>query len=231
MKTTIRIFLGIAIVFMSYLCVVSILTPIQFEEARAKRQEAVIKNLVNIRTAELEFRTEKGHFTADLDSLILFLKTTPKKEVLKEGALTDKQLEAGLTELKAVRIIERAKRTGNYREVKANGLEGFRRDTIETNMIQSLYKGAYTEETIEEIIYIPYTDGQKFEIEVNNEYQTDKGIKVPLFEVRAPFAAFLADQNAQELVNLIDKEEKLDHYAGLKVGSIDSPNNNAGNWE
>ncbi len=231
MKTTIRIFLGIAIVFMSYLCVVSILTPIQFEEARAKRQEAVIKNLVSIRTAELEFRTEKGYFTADLDSLILFLKTTPKKEVLKEGALTDKQLEAGLTEHKAVRIIERAKRTGNYREVKAKGLEGFRRDTIETNMIQALYKGAYTEENIGEIVYIPYSNGQKFEIEVNNAYQTDKGIKVPLFEVRAPYATFLADQNEQELVNLIDKEEKLEHYAGLKVGSIEAPNNNAGNWE
>ncbi len=231
MKTTIRIFLGIAIVFMSYLCVVSIITPIQFEEERAKRQEAVIKNLVSIRTAELEFRLEKGYFTADLDSLILFLQTTPKKEVLKEGALTDKQLEDGLTEQKAVRIIERAKRTGNYREVKAKGLEGFRRDTIETNMIQSLYKGLYTEETIGEIIYIPYSNGQKFEIEVNNEYKTDKGIKIPLFEVRAPFTSFLSDQNEQELVNLIDKEEKLEHYAGLKVGSVDAPNNNAGNWE
>ncbi len=231
MKTTIRIILGIAIVFMSYLCVVSIVTPIQFEEARALRQEAVIKNLVSIRTAQLEFRTEKGYFTADLDSLVLFLKTTPKKEVLKEGALTDKQLEAGLTEHKAVRIIERAKRTGNYREVKAKGLEGFRRDTIETNMIQSLFKGAYTAETIDQIIYIPYSDNQKFELEVNNAYQTDKGIKVPLFEVRAPYGSFLGDQNQQELVNLIDKEEKLEHYAGLKVGSIDAPNNNAGNWE
>ncbi len=231
MKTTIRIFLGLAICFMTYLCVVSILTPIQFEEARAKRQDAIIKNLVSLRTAEVEFRTVKGYYTADLDSLILFLQTTPKKEVLKEGALTDKQLEAGLTEHKAVRIIERAKRTGNYREVKANGLEGFRRDTIETNMIQSLYKGAYTEETIGDIVYIPYSNGQKFEIEVNNEYKTDKGIKVPLFEIRAPFTTFLSDQNAQELVNLIDKEEKLEHYAGLKVGSIDAPNNNSGNWE
>ncbi len=227
MKLTIRILLGIAIVFMSYLCVVSILTPIQFEEARAKRQDAIIKNLVSLRTAETEFRTVKGYYTADLDSLILFLQTTPKKEVLKEGALTDKQLEAGLTEAKAVKIVAR----GNKREIKANGLEGFRRDTIETNMIQSLYKGAYTEETIGQIIYIPYTNGQKFELEVNNEYTTSKGIKVPLFEIRAHYKTFLSDQNAQELVNLIDKETKLDHYPGLKVGSVLEPNNNAGNWE
>ncbi len=227
MKLTIRILLGIAIAFMSYLCVVSILTPIQFEEARAKRQDAIIKNLVSLRTAETEFRAVKGYYTADLDSLILFLQTTPKKEVLKEGALTDKQLEAGLTEAKAVKIIAR----GNAREIKANGLEGFRRDTIETNMIQSLYKGAYNEETIGEIIYIPYTNGKKFECEVNNEYATSKGIKVPLFEIRAHYNTFLADQNPQELINLVDKEEKLEHYPGLKVGSIDEPNNNAGNWE
>ncbi len=227
MKLTIRILLGIAIVFMSYLCVVSILTPIQFEEARAKRQEAIIKNLVSIRTAEIEFRNEKGYFTSDLDSLILFLQTTPKKVVHKEGALTDKQLEAGMTEAKAVRIIKR----GNKREIANHGLEGFVRDTIQKNMIQELYKGAYTEETIGEIIYIPYTDGQKFELEVNNDYATSKGIKVPLFEVRAPFTLWLADQNAQELVNLIDRETKLEHYPGLKVGSVLEPNNNAGNWE
>ncbi len=231
MKLTIRILLGIAILFMVYLCVFSILTPIQFEEARAARQEAIIKNLVSLRTAELEFRNTKGYFTSDLDSLILFLQTTPKKEVLKEGALTEKQLEAGMTEHKAVRMVERAKRTGNWREVKRNGLEGFRRDTIEVNMIQSLYKGAYTEETIGEIIYIPYSNGQKFELETNNGYTTSKGIKVPIFEIRAPFTTWLSDQNQQELVNLIDRETKLEHYAGLKVGSVDAPNNNSGNWE
>ncbi len=227
MKLTIRILLGIAIAFMSYLCVVSILTPIQFEEARAKRQEAVIKNLVDLRTAELEFRTVKGYFTADLDSLVLFLQTTPKKEVLKEGALTDKQLEAGLTEAKAVKIVAR----GNKREIERHGLQGFRRDTIETNMIQSLYKGVYNEETIKEITYIPYSNNTRFEVETNNEYTTSKGIKVPIFEIRAHYNVWLADQNAQELVNLIDRETKLEHYPGLKVGSVDEPNNNAGNWE
>ena len=48
---------------------------------------------------------------------------------------------------------------------------------------------------------------------------------------RAPFESYLADLNQQELVNLIDRETKLDHYAGLKVGDIYAPNNNAGNWE
>ena len=227
MNTTIRIILGLAICFLAYICVMSVVTPIRFEEKRTQREVAVVKNLVSLRTAEVEFKAQKGHYTADLDSLVTFLKTAKKKEVLKEGALTDKQLEAGMTEAKAVKIIKR----GNLKEIQKNGLEGFKRDTIYTNLIQALYKGEYNEETIDEIIYIPYTDKQKYEAEVDNEYTTDKGIKVPLVEVRAGFETYLGDLDKQELVNLIDKEKKLEHYPGLRFGSIEAPNNNAGNWE
>ena len=249
MKTTFRILLGIAIIFLAYICVDSVVTPIQFEETRVAREEAVVKNLIHIRTAEVEFKTTHGRFMADPDSLILFLKNTPKKEVLKEGSLTDAQLEKGLTEHKAVKIIDKAKAKAmsklktddadaiyayiwaNDKDIKDAGLQGFRRDTIERNMIETLYKGEFTADNIDQITYIPYSDNLRFEIEVNDTYKTSQGIHVPLFEARAPFETYLADQDKQELVNLIDKEQKLDHYPGLKVGSIDAPNNNAGNWE
>ena len=251
-KIIIRTLLVIGVIFMAFICVKSVVTPIQFEEARVQREAKVINNLVSLRTAEAQFRLDKGYFTADLDSLVEYLKVTPKKEVFKLGSLTEKQLEDGMTENKAAKILERARikaqRRMNFqgtdsldmlyqyiweqdREVKANGLQGFRRDTILTNMIQSLYKGQYTEETIGEIIYIPYTNNVKFEVETNNGYTTSQGIKVPIFEIRAHYNTYLHDLNNQERVNLIDKEEKLEHYPGLKVGSVDAPNNNAGNWE
>lgn len=243
--------LAVAAVVMTIFCVQSVTTPIKFEETRAQREVAVIKNLVDLRTAEVEFHHQKGRFTADLDSLLLFVKTAPKKEVLKEGSLTDKQLEAGLTENKAVKILDEAKKKAlknkklsfenndelyayiweNDADIKKNGLQGFRRDTIELNMIQALYKGQYDENTIDGIVTIPYSDGKRFEIEVNNDYKTSQGIRVPIFEARAPFTTYLSDLNEQELVNLIDREGKLEHYAGLKVGDINAPNNNAGNWE
>ena len=112
-----------------------------------------------------------------------------------------------------------------------NGLAGFRRDTIELNMLQSLYKGEYDEESIAIITQIPFSEGKLFEMEVNNDYKTSQGIRVPLFEARAPFESYLGDLNKQELVNLIDREQKLEHFPGLKVGDVFSPNNNAGNWE
>ena len=99
-----------AAVIMTIFCVKSVTTPIKFENTRAEREVVVIKHLVDLRTAEVEFHHQKGRFTADADSLLLFLKTAPKKEVLKEGSLTDKQLEAGLTEHKAVKILNEAKK-------------------------------------------------------------------------------------------------------------------------
>ena len=231
MKTIIRILLGCAVAFLCFICVNSVTTPIKFEKVRAEREPAVIKNLVALRTAENEFRMQNGRFTTNLDSLILFVKTGTKKEVVKEGALTDKQLEEGLTELKAVRMIQKAQKTGNWKEVKEAGLEGFKRDTISAPLLSSLYKGAYDEKTIEEIVYVPYSNGKKYEVLVNDNYSTAQGIRVPLVEVRAAFDIWMADQDAQELVNLTDKEEQLGHFAGLRFGNIDEPNNNAGNWE
>ena len=72
-KVIIRILLGVAVVFMAYICVNSVVTPIQFEEARVQREVKVINNLVSLRTAEAQFRLDKGYFTADLDSLIEYL--------------------------------------------------------------------------------------------------------------------------------------------------------------
>ena len=67
MKIVIRVLLGIAVVFMAYLCVNSVVTPIRFEEARVQREVKVINNLVSLRTAEAQFRVYKCYFTADLD--------------------------------------------------------------------------------------------------------------------------------------------------------------------
>lgn len=231
MKTVIRILLGVAIAFMCYICVMSVVTPITFENKREAREVEVVAKLVDLRIAETEFRLQNGRYTADLDSLVLFLQTAKKKELLKEGALTEKQLEGGLTEEKALAIIKKAQKTGNYKDVVANGLEGFKRDTIYTDVLPALFKDKYTIETIKDLIYVPYSNGLKFEAEVNDNYTTSQGIRVPLVEIRAPYEFYLGDLDEQERVNLIDKEEQLSHYPGLMFGNINEPNNNGGNWE
>ncbi len=228
MKTVIKILLGISIILLAYLCVMSIITPIQFENTRAMRENAVVKQLIDIRKAQLEYRDQNGRFVSDLDSLVDFVKVGKKKIVSKEGALTDAQLESGLTEARAASIV----RSGNIKEIEKYGLQGFSRDTTVVDVFTELFPaGDYTLQNINKMIIIPYSENQKFGIEVNNEYKNDIGIRIPLFEVTAPYATYLHDLDRQELLNLIDKADQMGKYPGLRVGSVESPNNNAGNWE
>lgn len=242
------VLLSLSAICIAYMCVMSVITPIKFDNARQEREIDVVKNLIALRTAELEFKMQNGHFTADFDSLLTFVKTAPKKELVKRGSLTEKQLEAGMNEEKALAIINAAKKKLKGQEfesdsamyeivwqdkaVVAAGLQGFCRDTLKVNMLQSLYKGAYDEENIDEICVVPHSGGKRFEIDVNNDgYISSSGITVPLFEIRAPFELYLGDLDKQELVNLTDQETKLERYCGLKVGDVNEPNNYAGNWE
>ena len=227
MRTTIKILLFVAIAILTYLCFMSILTPIQFEKVRTQREKEVVQSLINLRIAQIEYRDQNGRYTSSIDSLLDFVKTGKKKVVLKEGALTDAQLLSGLTEKKAVSIVNR----GNKREIAEHGLEGFRRDTTVVPLLEALFDNKLSLESLDKLKYIPYSEGVEYEVDVNNEYVSSNGISIPLCEIRAPFRAFLMDANRQETLNLIDLQEKLEKYPGIKVGSVDEPNNFAGNWE
>ena len=227
MNITLRIILNIAIVILGCLCVMSIVTTIEFEEKRLEREKLSIKNLMDIRKAEIAYKDQKGFYTANADTLIDFIQNGKVAIVRKEGTLTDEQLKAGLTEKKAVAIVNK----GNEKEIIANGLENFRRDTSYISVYESLFAEDYTIDKLEQIVIIPFSNGQKFEFDTSMFTNEASGITIPLFEARAPYDSYLHDLNRQELINLKDKRTKLNKYTGLKVGSVNEPNNNAGNWE
>ncbi len=227
MKAIVKILLAVSIVLLTYFCIMSIVTPIQFDEEKARREVVIIEKLVDIRKAQVEYRDQKGVYTDKFEDLIKFLKNAKKKTVLKEGSLSDKQLEAGLTEIKAVKIVN----SGNMQEIIANGLQNFRRDTAYVSMLQAIFPEKYTAETIDQIAVVPFTENQKFELKVNNDYTNNNGIKIPLFEASVLYSVYLKDLNHQEVLNKIDVQNKLAKFPGLMVGSTTEPNNNAGNWE
>ena len=115
MKTVFNVVLGICALALVYICYASIMGPIDFEQEKKHRDAAVIARLIDIRKAQAEYRTRHNQqYTNNFDSLIDFVKHDSLPFIFKQGELNDKQLEDGLTEKKAIAIVEKAKKTGKY---------------------------------------------------------------------------------------------------------------------
>jgi type II secretory pathway pseudopilin PulG len=227
MKTAINIVLVLCACALVYVCYLSITGPINFEEEKVIRDQRVTARLIDIRKAQQEYRTQhKQQYTASFDTLIHFVKTGRIPFVSKEGNLSDKQLEDGMTELKAMQIINKAKKTGNWSDVQKNGLEAFRRDTFWVAVIDTVFPKGFNADSLR---YIPFTDGAQYEMDTVT-YIAKSG-PLHLVEVRAPYDVYLSGLDKQETINVIDLQKKKNKYPGLAFGSLESPNNNAGNWE
>ncbi len=228
MKTVINLVLAACVAGLVYICYGSIMGPIEFDKEKAIREKAIIERLINIRKAQMEYRTmHKGAYTKSFDTLIAFVKTAKLPFVKKEGALTDAQLESGMTEKKAMEIINKAKKTNKWDEVKKEGLENFRRDTMWVAVMDTIFPKGFNADSL---AFVPYGNGAKFEMETRSD-TTKSGAPLNLFQAQVAYDVYLKGINDQELRNLKDLQGKLGKYLGLRVGDIEQPNNNAGNWE
>lgn len=228
MKTVINAILALCAIALVYICYGSIMGPINFDKEKAIRDKAIIARLIDIRSAQQEYRlTHEGAYTASFDTLIDFVKTAKLPFIMKIGSLTDEQLNNGMTEKKAMAIIEKAKKTGNWNEVEKEGLTNFRRDTMWVAVMDTIFAKGFNPDSL---AYVPYGNGAKFEMAIRKD-TTKSGAPLNLFQAQVAYDVYLGDLDKQQLVNLKDMQEKLGKYLGLKVGDIEQPNNNAGNWE
>jgi len=82
--------------------------------------------------------------------------------------------------------------------------------------------------TLDSLRYIPFSDGSQFEIAAG---QIDRGgIKVSVYEIKAPYSAYMKGLDRQSVINLTKSKEDIDRYPGLKLGSMEEPSTD-GNWE
>lgn len=228
MKNVLKVLLFAAVAGLAYISYRSIMDPIEFSEVRAAREKQIIARLIDIRTAQIEYRNNhEGAYADNFDSLIDFLKTAKMPIILKVGELDDAQLERGLTEDKALEMIKKAEKTGKWGEVDKEGLRDFRRDTSWIALLDTIYPKTFVADSL---AFVPFGNGAKFEILTSCD-TTKSGSAQYLFEARTPYETYLEDVNKQELANLKYQMKKMDRYCGLKVGDVENPNNNAGNWE
>ena len=228
MKTVINLVLAACAIGLVYICYGSIMGPINFDETKKAREKEIIARLIDIRKAQQEYRTlHQGAYTDNFDSLIDFVKTAKLPFIMKVGTLTDDQLNNGMTEKKAMAIINKAKRTNKWDEVGKEGLQNFRRDTMWVAVMDTIFAKGFNPDSLP---YVPYGNGAKFELAIRKD-TTKAGAPLNLFQAQVAYDVYLGDLNHQELVNLKDVQTKLGKYCGLRVGDIEQPNNGAGNWE
>lgn len=210
MKTVVQIVLVSLVIILSYFLYTSVEKPLDFEKEREVRYEATIAKLVDIRRAELAYKEVNGKFTGSWDTLINFLENGKMPLVRKIGMLTDSMIEAGYTEKQALK-------------------EGkIIRDTIYVNVKDTLFGDNYN---LADIKKVPLNDTvAEFQLGAT-AITTGSGIKVPVFEAKVHNNVILRGLDRQQIVNLNEARRTNDKYPGLKVGSLEETNNNAGNWE
>ena len=101
------------------------------------------------------------------------------------------------------------------------------RDSIDIFVRDTLLKGKGA--VIDSISFIPYSGGKRISME--SVIRKVSGIEIPLFEATISYDDLLNGLDRQLIVNLKAEKEDMRQYPGLKVGDIENPNNNAGNWE
>ena len=235
MKVVMRALLAVAIVLLTWVCWKSIQGPIDFNAEVAHRDRAVIQRLMDIRTAQVAFRSQTGSYTADFDSLINFVKSGKIATLIRSGDLTEQQLEKGMTEEAAMKIIN----SGNVAKIKAEGLwdnetnaPQLVRDSLLTLAVEVLFPNR-PNFYADSLKYVPFAaSGTTFNLGVDS-LKTASGYPIQVFESKVPYIAYLGDLDRKLLAQKI--QEVLDRpgnrFPGMQVGSLEVANNNAGNWE
>ena len=211
MKRIIQIILAVVIVALVYVIYDQISTPIRFDNELAARKAQVIERIKDIRTAQRAYKSKYQRFTGDFDTLTAFI----LNDTLElERKIVDEDDSVGMAALK---------------KAGKKNIEKFKIAVIDTIFAPKVL----SKSDIEQLRYIPGTDNQAQYIMEAGIITTESKVVIPVVECRAPYKIFL-DTVAyrQELINLVDDEvHNFNRYPGVKFGSMEAGNNEAGNWE
>ena len=210
MKKVIQIILGLVIVALIYVVANLIHTPLSFEQQLENRNAEVIVKLKDIRAAQRAYKSKYQQFTGNFDSLINFILND---SLTMERKLVDEDDSVAMAQLK--------------KQGKKNI------ETYNIAVVDTIFNPRkLTKEDIQNLRYIPHTDN-KVEFILEAAHVNAGNVKIPVVECRAPYKLYLDTvEYRQNVINLIDdRVNNFNAYAGLKFGSMEGSNNEAGNWE
>ncbi|MBR1521634.1 MAG: hypothetical protein IJ635_10410 [Bacteroidaceae bacterium] len=230
-------------------CFFSIYNDIAFDEEKAAREQQVIARLLQIRDAEEQYKMTYGEYCGTIDSVIDFVKNGKTVDkIIKEGELTDDQLEAGMTEREAVAkgIIKRdtvwitaAEKLGiknpdslKYVPVgrKADGTIAFiKQSTFDPSVYDTVYQGII--ELRKKATF--NMKSNEFDMLVEFRARLDDYMDGMSEKKIKNLKADLKKRNRNRAELMLDNEDQTEgEWYGLRIGDLEDANNKmAGNWE
>ena len=215
--------LPLAIVGLVYAIWQSVQEPVQFQKDQKAREAIAIQRLKDIRDLQDAFKGRHGHFTASIDSLVDFYNNGQVTITKQIGSMDDSAAVAN------TEAIKKRNRKITNEQLLALYEQG-------QNLVLSIDVNIPVKDTllkregfkVEDLKTIPFSGKP---IIMDAVIKVVSGVDVPLFEACMPYEDYLIGLDRQYIINLKCEAEDMGRYPGLKVGSVDAPNNNAGNWE
>lgn len=216
LKPVLSIVLWIVTLIFGYLIYQSVQAPIEFDKLKEKRFQIAVNKMLDIKSAQLAYKTVKGKYTDNLDSLITFIENE----------------KFTIVERKDTSVIDVDKNRAYGLTVDAKGTGGYFKDIVVTNILgkvsikDSLFKGSdrYKKLDVVKIGNIETKIIMKAGILERDE------LKIPVFEAKLNKASLLSDQDP----GLIAKENKVVSVEGINgeyilLGSLEEVSM-SGNW-
>lgn len=214
----------IAIIGLLYLIVASVMEPVNFNKAKQQREKVGIERLKDIRDLQVAFKSVYGRYSPTVDSLIDFYHNGNIKVVMQMGS-SDDSVAVANTEM--VKKRNRKITPEQLLELYRQGENLVFKIESEIPVRDTLFKNREGF-CIDSLAFIPFCGDS---IIMAADIRKVSGVNVPLFEACMPYKSLLRGLDNQLRINLDAERNDTGRYPGLKVGSIDAPNNNAGNWE
>jgi hypothetical protein len=154
--------LAIVAIGLSYYLYDLIMDPIRFNKEYKKRRAAVIERLIELRTAQVAYKTENGSYAKNFDELFAFIETG-KFTIIQRRDSTFQAMnqEYQIMELRDTVLVD----TLGYAPIK-----------------DSLFAG----KNLDDLRYIPYAKREKEFVMDAGEVVKSGGLKVQVVEILAP---------------------------------------------
>ncbi len=215
MRKIFQLLLAVAIAGLIYLIYLQIATPIQFEQEMAQREKAVIERIKDVRAAQRAYKTANACFTGSFDSLINFVLND---SLTMQRKRVDEDDSVGMAQFKLAQ-----KKDKNLKNI-----EEFKVAVIDTVFAPK----KLTVAEVKSLRFIPGTGEQTEFMLTAGVVATESKVVIPVVECKAPYILFLDTvKYRQEIINKNDDLiNNYNRYPGIKFGSMEGGNNEAGNW-